>query len=290
MAAALPTSLEFSPGPSSQFADAVALPPFVLTPAQLAQTFGRTLLLVPHSDDECNVAGLLQHLREATVLVLTDGAPRDAHYWSRHGSRDRYRQLRRQETERALADLGIAVVHAADLTRQPSPVDQELHLHLPQLLEAGRTLVQKLAPKTLLAPAYEGGHPDHDSAAFLAAQLGRQSRVQHWETPYYHRTRSGKLKRQVFLHDARATREVTLSLSPAEIARKQAIWKQYATQSEVLAEFSVERELYRPAPFYDFTRPPHNGQLNYEAWQWSLRGQDIVASFRAAAESELSTV
>jgi LmbE family N-acetylglucosaminyl deacetylase len=273
---------------SSRSSDVLALPPFVLTPAQLAQTFGKTLLLMPYNDDECNTGGLLQHLRDATVLILTDSAPRDKGYWSRHGTRERYRTVRRLETERALAEFGVVVLYASDLTLQPPPVDQELHLHLPELLAAGLALAQRLAPKTLLAPAYEGGHPDHDAAAFLAAKVAQELHVQHWETPYYHRTRSGKLKRQTFLEDARATHEVTLALSAAEVARKRVMWQQYETQAHVLAEFSIERELYRPAPFYDFTRPPHNGQLNYEAWQWGIRGREVVASFRAAGESQLA--
>jgi LmbE family N-acetylglucosaminyl deacetylase len=289
MAAA--TSLEFSSGVSPvSAAPSVALPPFVLTPKQLSQMLGRTLLLMPHSDDECNVGALLQHLSDATILFLTDSAPRDRRYWSRFGTRESYRELRRVESERALADLGVGALYLSDLTKQSAPADQELYRHLPSALHKARELVSKLAPKTLLAPAYEGGHPDHDTAAFLAAQVSREFRTQHWETPYYHRSRSGKLKRQTFLHNASATSEITLALSPAELARKQAMWQRYSSQSEVLSDFSIERELYRPAPFYDFTRPPHNGQLNYEAWQWETRGQELVESFRELSHAQLAVI
>lgn len=261
-----------------------ALPPFSLTPRQLAQTFGRTLLLIPHSDDECNLAGLLQYLEDATVLFLTDSAPRDAQYWSRYGSRECYRNIRRREAEVALGELGVNVVFAADLLGEPAAADQELYRHLPALLEAARELIHTLQPKTVLAPAYEGGHPDHDAAAYLAATLSREIGARHWEVPYYHRTRSGKLKRQEFLAHVHAANYITLALSREELARKREIWSRYASQTEVLSAFTVERELYRPAPPYDFSQPPHSGQLNYEAWEWKVRPVELIEAFAALVE------
>jgi hypothetical protein len=32
---------------------------------------------------------------------------------------------------------------------------------------------------------------------------------------------------------------------------------------------------------YDYARPPHEGVLNYEAWQWSMTGDRVSAAFEA---------
>ena len=36
-------------------------------------------------------------------------------------------------------------------------------------------------------------------------------------------------------------------------------------------DFDAER--FRPAPNYDFTRPPHAGQLFYEKFNWGMTGE-----------------
>jgi N-acetylglucosamine malate deacetylase 2 len=38
----------------------------------------------------------------------------------------------------------------------------------------------------------------------------------------------------------------------------------------VLELFSTGSESYRRAPVYDFSRPPHEGLLNYETLPWGI--------------------
>jgi hypothetical protein len=35
----------------------------------------------------------------------------------------------------------------------------------------------------------------------------------------------------------------------------------------------------RPLPAYDYSLPPHTGQLNYERWQWPMTGNDVCRAF-----------
>jgi hypothetical protein len=35
----------------------------------------------------------------------------------------------------------------------------------------------------------------------------------------------------------------------------------------------------RPQIAYDYSRPPHDGKLNYEAWQWTMTGEDVARAF-----------
>jgi hypothetical protein len=64
----------------------------------------------------------------------------------------------------------------------------------------------------------------------------------------------------------------TLVLGEAERALKRRLIDCFATQKLVLADFPIELERFRPAPAYDFTRPPHEGRLHYEAYDWGMDG------------------
>lgn len=262
---------------------ASAPPTIQLRSFHLAERLGRTLLLVPHFDDECAAGGLLQKLSDVTVLFLTDGAPRDPYFWRRYGSRETYSSLRKQESREALHASGIRNTFLLEDIPNGNPIaDQELHLSLPAAFAATKALAARLSPRTILAPAYEGGHPDHDAASFLAAQLARHLGAQHWELPYYHRSQSGKVRQQEFLQHLPSSCEVTLWLSDLEIKLKRAMWSRYPSQCAVLQEFAVEKEIYRAAPKYDWHRSPHAGVLNYEAWGWKVRGTELTAAFDAA--------
>jgi hypothetical protein len=34
---------------------------------------------------------------------------------------------------------------------------------------------------------------------------------------------------------------------------------------------------------YDYSRPPHRGKLNYEAWQWPVTGAGLCRAFQSVA-------
>lgn len=259
-------------------------PPVIrLHSEQLAGKLGRTLLLFPHYDDECAAGALLRQLPDATVLFLTDGAPRDPYFWRSYGSREAYSALRKRESVDTLSASGIRSVFSIDeLSGNRAPADQELYRSLPEVFSATRVLAERISPRTILVPAFEGGHPDHDAASFLAAQLARQLRAEHWELPYYHRRADGRLRQQEFLEHLPLACEVTLDLTEDEIREKRVMWSRYRSQCAVLGEFAVERELYRPAPAYEWHRPPHRGTLNYEAWRWKVRGADMAEAFVSA--------
>jgi hypothetical protein len=47
----------------------------------------------------------------------------------------------------------------------------------------------------------------------------------------------------------------------------------HASQQRVLAPFATDVERFRPAPAYDFTRPPNGGRLYYERYAWGMTGE-----------------
>jgi hypothetical protein len=75
--------------------------------------------------------------------------------------------------------------------------------------------------------------------------------------------------------------EAEIHLSPSQLQRerKAAMCREYASQGDFLRYFQLENEIFRPQVTYDYTRPPHAGQLNYEVWQWPMTGEEVSVEF-----------
>jgi LmbE family N-acetylglucosaminyl deacetylase len=259
----------------------------------LSSLLGRTLLVLAHPDDECVTYGaLLQRMADPIVRFMTDGAPRDAYFWGRYGSREAYAALRQQEARRALARLGVERIEFVSegyhgRNRQPSDgaasdilVDQELFRILPAAWRELADAVRRLQPQALLTLAYEGGHPDHDSCNLLVSLAAKQFELPAWEAPIYNHaseTDADRLETQRFTRENGT--EIDVRPSALEVERKRAMWSEYASQGDFLQLFSPERECVRPLPAYDYSLPPHPGQLNYERWQWPMTGNDVCRAF-----------
>jgi LmbE family N-acetylglucosaminyl deacetylase len=132
--------------------------------------------------------------------------------------------------------------------------------------------IAKSAQSTgVVTHAYEGGHPDHDTCSYIAAQVARTLAIEVWEMPLYHRA-GGHINLQRFVE---GQAELKLTPTDAEYARKKEIASQYVSQGDVIRAFPALEEKFRRQPAYDYSRPPHPGQLNYEAWQWPISGADV---------------
>ncbi|MFZ0705860.1 MAG: PIG-L family deacetylase [Candidatus Korobacteraceae bacterium] len=247
--------------------------------AWINELLGRTLVLVAHPDDECIAFGaLLQRMREPIVVFATNGSPRDPYFWQQYGSREAYAGLRREEAFASMHAAGVKdVIFLPDLTEGEKLVDQELFQHLRPAYELLSELVHRRMVQALLTLAYEGGHPDHDSCAFLSAQLSRRFNIPCWEAPLYHRLPEGGGVFQGFIGDT--SEEVDVKPTPLELEAKRTMCMAYPSQGDFLARFDASRETVRPQPAYDFTNPPHQGKTNYEVWQWSMTACEVCTAF-----------
>ena len=246
-----------------------------------------SLIIAPHPDDETIGAGIWIHRHrhtKVTILQLTDGSPRDlggAHE-AGFSSREEYAEARREEL---LAALEKAKLHDIEL-QSFDYVDQEAHLHAREVVKRLTKLIDNLRPDLVLSPAYEGGHPDHDTAAFaVAAARRRCPTFRHREYRLYHAWLEGRdttdptMDTRDFLPNPQVPVEHQL-LTRAEQRRKERMFSAFSSQAHVLREFSLQEESFRDAPSYDFRLPPHDGMLLYERWGWSVAGEawrDYVA-------------
>jgi N-acetylglucosamine malate deacetylase 2 len=229
----------------------------------------RLLIVVAHPDDEVVGAGaLISRLPDVWILHATDGAPRDPRFMARgfQGTREEYARARRRELEEALALAGVAPDRLLGL----GVADQEAVFEIPRLAEGIARAVREIGPDTLLTLAYEGGHPDHDAVA-LAVQQAVEG-IEILEMPLYHAEPGTEaMIVNEFLPGPPETR-LTLTAEERELKRR--MIESFATQAETLRAFLPPRdERLRPAPIHDFTRPPHEGRLQYEIWGFPIDGE-----------------
>jgi N-acetylglucosamine malate deacetylase 2 len=228
----------------------------------------RVAVVVAHPDDETiGCGGSLSSLHGVNVVVVTDGAPRDLANARRAGfdSAPDYARARMQELRSALGLAGIREEQVFAIGVEDGGV-WPLHLAITQRL-AG--LFEERKIELVVTHAFEGGHSDHDGVAYcvhLAAGLllGRAPAI--IEMPFYHQGRSG-LTLQTFCDGEEG---VVARLSPAQVARKRAMFDRFGTQKHILDRFDPTVERYRLAKAYDFRSPPNLGALRYSGRGASL--------------------
>ena len=244
---------------------------------------GPVLVLAAHPDDETiGASWLLSHFCNSFVAFLTDGAPRDTNLWSGgvHGSRREYAATRRKEAIQALSIPGIGERNIFWL----DAVDQEAAFSISHLTEDFAALLRKIRPVAVVTHSYEGGHPDHDTAALVAraaiSRLNGESQPLLLEMTSYH-AQNGACITGEFLPGSEP--EFLFELTGEDRERKRRMMSAYQSQRVVLGNFSADLERLRCAPAYDFSQPPHPGRLWYECMGWPMTG----ARWRELATSEI---
>lgn len=231
-------------------------------------------LVVAHADDETLWAGsALPRLSSCRLIHLTDSAPRsmiDAH---RLGidRREDYARLRAAELDAALAELGAAPERIAyDVP------DQETADHLPELVE--RLANDCRGVSAVITHPYEGGHPDHDSAALAARIVADRLGCALVEFACYAEFDGTR----VFGRFWPGPPEHTRPLSPFERGAVARALAAHASQRDVIGDYLPDAERWREAPRYDFMRPPPPGRSLYDRFGWAITSERWRERARAA--------
>ncbi|MET0402062.1 MAG: PIG-L family deacetylase [Cystobacter sp.] len=228
---------------------------------------GPIIFVAAHPDDVVRGASwLLRRSPAGYVVHVTDGAP-----WSPLPSppgtpptREAHARLLEQAAFETLALAGLNPDRLLSLGTVEQMASQEL-VTLTQCLLA---ILKALRPSLLVVHPYEGGHPDHDAAAFVShaavALLQRGGRTPpvllEMATP-----ECGQLTSPVqgFLSPLDQRRVATATLSEEDRLIKRRMLACYNSRGWDTQVLTGAPEHYRLAPRYDFTRPSRAGTLLY---------------------------
>jgi LmbE family N-acetylglucosaminyl deacetylase len=234
------------------------------------------MIVAAHPDDE--VIGLSTRLsafnRLRAIVHITDGAPRNGSDITNAGKStwQEYADLRRAELNSALEEARCKAEQTPCFWCPDQRALNRIASHARRLA----SLFERLRPHHVFTHPYEGGHPDHDAVAasvHCAAALIRSSGLTPpliLEFASYHASPSG-LECECFLdHVGVPIRD--RELGAEQRTAKQRLFRCYRSQQDTLAWFPIKREPIRLAPAYDFSSPPHEGQLLYESFGWGFTG------------------
>jgi LmbE family N-acetylglucosaminyl deacetylase len=234
------------------------------------------LLVVAHPDDEViSAGGLLGRFPRAGVICLTNGAP----HWgssAKNAGFDNwmdYAMTRDAEAKAALALVGRPIAPSYNLGIPDQATGDNLVATIRHLLPRFKSGFD-----CVLTHAYEGGHADHDSAAFCVhaacAVIAKEGGIPPVivEAPLYNAP-DGKFVWSKFLANEDAGPVSVFPLSAEEQDRKRRMFECHATQREVFTNVGVEAELFRQAPRYHFTAPPHVGEVGYVQFMGGSTGR-----------------
>ena len=231
------------------------------------------LVIVAHPDDEViGAGGLICKLTDISIVHLTDGAPYNRRVSHEAGfERDAdYAAARRRECISALAIANIPPERIVEL----GILDHSAPHFLFELAKRITTFLQRTSPDIVITHPYEGGHPDHDSAAFATHAALRLLERNGFQPPTVfemalHPGKDGNTRVLDFLPSA-GRETTTLLLDHKARETKRRMLECFGTQREAMKSIPLGPEKFRRPPAYDFLAPPQNGKLNYEHFHGAI--------------------
>lgn len=162
---------------NSPLADVSAV---LIKSAETVLSWGKTLVVAPHPDDEslgCGgaIALLREFKSEVAVLVLSDGTL--SHPNSRKFPAEKLRDLREREMRNALEILGVSAEDTSFFRFRDRSVPNETSENWIEAVEKCRQYLEKIQPETILVPWRRDPHPDHRAAYSLIKAAGDSAKI-----------------------------------------------------------------------------------------------------------------
>lgn len=242
-------------------------------PANCATPPGAALVLLPHQDDEFGVFALLdRNVREGVTTLcvyLTDG-----------GGNNVPPARRDAESRAVLKKIGIAdehilVVELADSVRAR---DGLLVDALLPTLNALLQMLKDVPIDVVYTPAWEGGHPDHDAAALIAAAFTTEREIEEiWQFSLYNSYRARRFPFKVFNPIPTAGDITEIPLSTSDTIRYVRYCLTYRSQVKTFAALlplvayrlvKDRHQSLQRVSSSQFCGKPHQGRLLYERRNW----------------------
>lgn len=249
------------------------------------------VFIFAHPDDDSFIAGTMHMLVRAGAGVHA--------IWLTSGDFLGQGSFRERELRNAGQCLGLPD-DAIHLLRIP---DLGLIKNLDTAADRVAEIFKRVQPDTVFSTAYEGGHPDHDSANFIAYEAlrraGRNARIM--EFPLYNG--AGKAihwwwKINAFPDGYPETRYNPLTEEALECKYRlmRIYWSQFAYMIPARLACSRTKMLTRGEPYRvcppdrDHTAPPHPGTINYHRWFnafMRIKFKDFAEAVREAQKPPL---
>lgn len=213
---------------------------------------GRHVFVFAHPDDEAiSCAAALCCTPDALLVYLTTGT---------YGE-ERLARLAERRAALHAAGWHAQVLDAGELDAR------QAYRHVRPLLAVVSAALA--GAEAVWTHPYEGGHLDHDTAAWLVQTACARAP---WPAPTrlefasYHATDPAKGQSFGTFWPDPDRPATTVRLDPARWQRKRAACAAYASQTRILAKFlHPEREEYRGAPHYDFADPAPPPRARWDA-------------------------
>lgn len=137
------------------------------------------LLVFAHPDDEFAAFPWIEQ-------AISNGSQVHAAWLTDGGWGGQSIARRQQESVRVLRSFGVRESHMHFIGASLGIGDGSLHTSLPRAVDALVKLIEKTGAAQIMAPAWEGGHQDHDASHLAACSASVDAGAKVWEYSLYH--------------------------------------------------------------------------------------------------------
>lgn len=221
--------------------------------------YEKYLFVFAHFDDENTCAYLMQKLieqgKEVSVLYITDSNAK--------GIGD----VRKKEVDRALKLIGVPEQNQHFLLIPERTVFYNFYRVITEL----KKIADAAYVDCIMTLDYEGGHEEHDAAAFCASETAAYRKCPMYTTPTYHMENGQRVLTKEFI----SSRKDIITLEVTDASIKYALNDIYESQAQhmITKRISDQKELlrimgkeiyYKVDPPFDFTQKPWK-EVAYES-------------------------